>query len=146
MSFRFVPAVRQALAGSLLLVVFVGCSSPNTVAGTVTFEGEPLPAGKVSFLCEGGRKPSRSAEIGEGGRYRLTDLPAGRAVVRVQTFAPQPKPEPGVDSASGIDYSLGWKDPGPYVPIPKRYHSVSTSGLECLVTGGDQTFDIKLTK
>jgi hypothetical protein len=38
-----------------------------------------------------------------------------------------------------------WTDTGPYEPIPARYHSVKTSGLETMIEPGDQTFDISVT-
>lgn len=64
----------------------------------------------------------------------------------VQTFKPQPKPASGIDPGIGIDYAADWEDTGAYVPIPERYGSPKTSGLECAVRAGDQTFDIPLAK
>lgn len=129
----------------LLMLLAVGCSQPNRVVGTVSLDGEPLPAGRVTFLCDGEGRPAISGKIDANGGYAIENPPIGRARVAVQTFKPEPKPEPGVDPDTGIDYSLGWEDTGPYVPIPARYGSVKTSGLETMIAPGEQTFDISLT-
>lgn len=130
----------------LLMLGVVGCSRPNRVAGTVSLDGQPLPAGRVTFLCAGEGRPAITAAIGENGGYAIENPPVGPARVAVETFKPVPKPEPGVNPDTGIDYSLEWEDTGPYVPIPRRYHSVKTSGLGTIVEPGEQTFDIGLTK
>jgi hypothetical protein len=57
----------------------------------------------------------------------------------------RPRVQLGVNPDTGIDYSTGWEDTGPYVPIPHRHGSVKTSGLEYEIKPGDQTFDISLT-
>lgn len=129
----------------LLMLLAVGCSRPNRVVGTVSMDGEPLPAGRVTFLCDGEGRPAISGKIDANGGYAIENPPVGRARVAVETFKPEPKPEPGVNPATGIDYSLGWEDTGPYVPIPARYGSVKTSGLETTIEPGDQTFEISLT-
>ena len=145
-----VPPVAVLRPGPMsvwLLVMCVGgCTPPSSVKGTVSFDGKPLPAGRVTFLCEGGKRPAISCPIKDGGAYEIQAAPVGRARVSVETFKPQPKPEPGVDPQTGIDNSIGWEDTGPYVPIPKRYASPKTSGLEYTITPGEQMFDIVLTK
>jgi hypothetical protein len=133
-----------ALALGLLALVAVGCGRPNRVTGRVTFDGQPLPAGAVTFLCDGGQRPVLAGRIDADGTYEIPAAPLGRARISVETFKPTPKPKPGIDPQTGIDDSLGWEDTGPYVPIPKRYGSVKTSGLEYTIVPGEQTFDIAL--
>lgn len=137
---------RGAWALALLPLLAFGCARPNAVTGKVTIDGEPLPAGAVTFLCDGGKRPVIAGPIGADGTYTIPDPPVGRARVSVETFEPEPKPNPGVNPQAGIDYSLGWQDTGPYVPIPRRYGSVKTSGIECTIKPGAQTFDIRLTR
>lgn len=137
-------AARGVWCVGMLMLVAAGCSHPPQVTGTVTVNGSPLPAGQVTFLCDGGSKPAISGRIAENGTYAITNLPLGRARVSVQTFPPRPKPPSGVDPGTGIDYSVGWEDTGPYIPIPERYHSPQTSGLVHEILPGDQTFDIAL--
>lgn len=137
---------RAFLVVCLLAMCVVGCTKTVRVTGTVTFDDKPLPAGRVTFLCEGGQRPVISSPITDGGSYAVVDPPVGRARVSIETFKPQPKPAPGVDPQTGIDNSIGWEDTGPYVPIPKRYGSPKTSGIECMIEPGEQTFEIRLVK
>lgn len=137
-------SLHGAWGVGLLVFVAAGCGRPPQVSGTVTVNGSPLPAGQVTFLCDGGSKPAITGRISENGTYAIANLPKGRARVSVQTFEPRPKPPSGVDPGTGIDYSVGWEDTGPYVPIPARYHSPRTSGLVYEIRPGAQTFDIAL--
>lgn len=135
----------------LLALLSVGCSRPNRVSGTVTYDGQPLPAGRVTFLCDGEGRPVLSGTIGPDGAYEIENPPVGRARVSVETFKPQPKPPPTGDVIPSSDpfdtlIPAPWEDVGPYVPIPNRYGSVKTSGLEFLIEPGSQTFDIPLAK
>lgn len=123
-----------------------GCGHPNGhVSGSVVFDGQPLAGGRVTFVCEGQGRPIIESWI-EYGEYAISNAPVGPAKVIVETFKPQPKPPEGVDPVTGIDYSVGWVDTGPYVPIPKRYAIPEKSGLTCTIVPGPQTFDIALTK
>lgn len=134
------------LACGVMALVTAACGPLNRVTGTVMIDGQPLPAGSVTFLCEGTGRPVISSAISEAGVYEIVNPPVGRARVAVKTFKPQPKPEPGVSPTTGIDYSLSWEDTGPYVPIPERYGSPHASGLECTIVGGTQAFDISLAR
>jgi hypothetical protein len=75
----------------------------------------------------------------------MPQLPVGKARISVQTFKRQPKPPPERHPATGVLIE-NWEDYGPYVPIPQRYGAPHTSGLECTIKAGDQTFDIVLEK
>lgn len=137
---------RRLWAASLLLLFAAGCGKQARVSGRVLLDGTPLPGGRVTFLCDGGRRPALSSPIREDGGYAIEGPPLGRARVSVETFKPQPKAVTGFDPQTGIDNSIGWEDTGPYVPIPARYGSPKTSGLECTIGPGGQNFDITLTK
>jgi hypothetical protein len=131
----------------VIVACAIGCGGrPNRVTGTVTLNGKPLPAGRVTFLCDGTGNPVITSPIAGNGAYEIVNPPLGRSRVTVQTFKPQPKPPAGVDPEIGIDYSEGWEDTGPYVPIPERYHGPKTSGLVCEIHPGDQTHDIALER
>ena len=140
------PSPPALMSVCLLAVCAVGCTEHVRVTGTVTFDEKPLPAGRVTFLCDGGKRPAISSPINARGGYEIPNPPVGRARVSVETFKPQPKPEPGVDPQTGIDNLIGWEDTGPYVPIPKRYGSPKTSGLEFTIDAGEHTFDIPLRR
>lgn len=131
----------------LVLSVCVGCS-PQTgrVTGTISLGEKPLSFGRVTFLCDGGKRPAISGDILRGGSYEIANIPPGRVRIAVETFKPDPEPPAGIDPATGVDSALSKMDPGAYVPIPSRYASPNASGLEFVVKAGEQTFNITLTK
>jgi hypothetical protein len=64
--------VRKLLAAAALLALAVGCSSqskPAQLSGKVTFKGQPVPAGWISFtpdVAAGGLGPVKVYQIKEG--------------------------------------------------------------------------------
>ena len=55
---------RIALIGALLLMA--GCETKTTVSGTVTYNGEPVQKGYMSFAPSGGKGQSFAAPIVDG--------------------------------------------------------------------------------
>ncbi len=102
------------------------------VSGKVTFNGEPLPGGMVTFIPENGK--AEGVRIAEDGSYKVTNIPVGPVRITVTTQAPVKFP--------------GSKEPfeplGKYVPIPARYREAETSGLALEVKKGSQTQDLVL--
>ena len=74
-----------ARGGVLILAALVsGCgSSVATASGTVTFEGEPVNNGRISFLPTDGKGPAEGAPI-SGGRYKLDILVPGPKMVKIE--------------------------------------------------------------
>jgi len=60
---------------ALLVPLAVGCGKgKGKVSGTVTLDGQPLPAGTINFL------PSKGTGAGgsiEDGKYSIDNVPAG---------------------------------------------------------------------
>lgn len=131
----------------LIILAFVGCAPPSgRVTGTILVDAKPLPSGRVTFLCDGGKRPAISGDISKTGSYEIANIPPGRVRVAVETFKPDPEPPAGINPATGVDSALSKTDPDAYVPIPSRYASPNASGLEFVVNAGEQTFDISLSK
>ena len=144
-------ARRRVWLCMLLVAGLAGCfRAPNRVTGTVRLDGQPLTSGRVTFLCDGKGRPAISGNIASDGSYAIDDPPVRRAMVSVETFKVPHRPKSGVDPFSGIDYEAEWiaewGDAGPYVPIPSRYASPTSSGLEMTIVPGVQAFDIELSK
>jgi len=150
------------LALPLFLAVVSGCNdsaTPATVSGKITYKGETVPSGSLTFHTEQGGIFSYSLKDGE---YFGTDLPAGEYVVTVETESANPNPnlpkmaQPG---GKGKDPAADYKkkmeemgkvpatpgNAGPYVKIPSRYDSKKTSPLKVTVTRGKNTNDFALT-
>jgi hypothetical protein len=127
------------LAGGLFLLAG-GCSrNEGTVRGTVTYKGQPLTEGEVSFASEKGQVFTES--IDKSGHYVVAHIPLGPAKVTVQVFsnaAPPPLSFAAVPKTPGTT--------GTNHKIPLRYSIVERSGLRHTVTPGKQQFDIDLTE
>lgn len=147
-------AARSLQVGflGLLLVALAGCAPGlGDVSGTVTFEGKPIPWGRISFVSEVGKKPVLSSYI-RMGKYEIKGCPAGLARISVESFsvpAADTKLEPK-EMAKGFAPPPRAEQPpaeaaGQFVEIPARYGNSQSSELEYQVTRGPQTKDFPLT-
>ena len=62
--------MRRLLGGAAVLALAAGCSSEPPMAqlsGRVTFKGQPVPAGWISFTPESGKGSVRVCQIRDGG-------------------------------------------------------------------------------
>jgi hypothetical protein len=123
------------MASSVLAALLAaGCGSQSTgdISGVVTYNGEPLPSGTVSFVAETGRNRDKVklAGITSDGSYHIRQCLCGDVRIGVQT----PPAIGGKFAAMSI----------PTIGIPKQYAEPDTSGLIYSVNPGPQTFDIKL--
>jgi hypothetical protein len=122
----------------------VGCSGGiGEVTGQVRYKGEPLPSGRVSFVCEGGDRPVLTAEI-KNGEYVVSRVPVGQVRIGVATFGVNTTPVPNMPENILPPGGGTGPTPGTFVPIPSRYGDPNTSGLDYTVGRGKQTHDIDL--
>lgn len=122
-----------------LLAFLSGCGGGiGSVSGEVTFNGQPLPNGRITFICSGGNKPALAADITEG-HYEIANVPAGPVEVTVETFNMRADPVPGGPPPPLVP--KGYK----YVKVPTRYGSAKDSGLGFEVVPGPQTKTFALT-
>ncbi len=86
------------IAAVLLASLALGCGGGggNRVSGTVTFKGQPVPAGKVYFLPDGSKNNSGAtgyADIKDG-KYDTADggkgAVAGPVIIAVEGIDPNP--------------------------------------------------------
>jgi hypothetical protein len=101
----------------------------GTINGKVTYKGEPLPGGTVTFHPAKG-KPI-VGKLQADGSFSVKGVPVGPTRVAIETESV--KPRPGAPPKGGK-----------YVAIPAKYRSHMTSGLTCEVKAGNQTFDLVL--
>ena len=124
--------------------MLAGCGeSVGNVSGHVTYQGKPLPVGKIAFFCEGGDKPYDRAI--RDGIYSIARVPLGDAGIAIITFPTTPVSGPGGLKSPESFTDIASLPSGRYVPIPAKYHSVITSGLKITVKQGDNPpFDFDL--
>jgi len=135
-------SLRRLCLALAVLSVCCGCGSASpteptgTVHGTVTLNGESLPAVTISF-----ENPARgllaTAQAREDGSYQLTEkLVTGEYAVWVQPLKQAPASIEGIPSTSESTES----------GIPEKYRSVKTSDLTVTIVPGDNQFDLVLQK
>ena len=121
---------------STLLAFGCGTRPMGDVSGRVTFRGEPLALGTITFINSDGSAAQGNVEDGS---YRVAKVPVGLAKITV--FAhPSPVPPQMLDR---VQTPPAFRRK--FVPIPERYQSVDHSGLTYTVVRGKQTHDVPLT-
>lgn len=146
---RPVVLLACVLATMAIVPALVGCGGPphGNVTGTVRFEGQPVTAGRITVLCEGGDKPVVFADIKDG-TYRIERAPVGSARVTIQAFAAGPAAgsvpvPPGAGPALPIPASVP-RVGKPLEGFPDRYLNPDASGLTFEIAPGPQMHDIDL--
>jgi len=135
----------RALALLALLAASTwGCGSkserPETlpVQGKVTYKGQPVPKGTVTFQSDSGQ--TATGEIQSDGTYKLSTFAEGDGALpghhKVMIIANDADPTlmPGS--------SPGYKPPKDLVP--KKYEKLETSGLQADVTKDKSSIDFDL--
>ena len=153
----FLPRVSLGcLVVITLLVVASGCGSGHsgptgTVRGTVTLNGEPVPAGTgVVFVSDDGF--SASGQVDAGGTYELSSANTGTRIPAVSYKVMISAPSGDEVTAEETDYeammeaSASGQAPSAATPsaVPAKYGSTATSGLTFTVDAGDNTIAIEL--
>lgn len=116
----------------LLLAAGCGQKGPATypVSGTVTFDGQPIPEGRISFIPEGGKAAPDSVPI-QNGQFQLR-VKAGRHRVEITADRPTGKIDPVMGMAPRECY------------IPACYNSQSILTAEVKPDGPNQfPFELK---
>src|SRR5262245_31436662 len=163
------PALRPALV--LLLPVVAGCAPAiGKVTGKVTYNGQPVPGGFVTFRPADARQNSITATLEPDGRFPTIEIPAGEVMVTIDNRELEPRSgipslPPGLPLSPEMRAKLGSgksaptpppegaprigederRPSGRYLPIPVKYYDAETSGLKFTIKGGEQTLDIVLT-
>ncbi|WP_435018891.1 hypothetical protein TA3x_000880 [Tundrisphaera sp. TA3] len=130
-----------AVAAATLAAFACGSSGPEMarVSGKVTYKGNPVPKGTVTFLPASPEGRNATAEIQPDGSYTLqTQDPGDGAMLGDYAVTVYSHDEPVLDYV-------------PTKPVPKKiltpqkYEKPDTSGLKAKVVSGSNTFDFELT-
>lgn len=139
-----------------LFLALLGCSKPanvGSVSGTVSFQGEPVPAGNIIYFEQSSKGYLAVSEIGENGSYTLNyqrtpDIPLGDYAVYVGP------PESNMTQTEY--YALKKKvdaefrsrgeqpPPSPDWTLPAKFYAPTTSPLSATVEAGENDIPISL--
>lgn len=116
----------------------LGCSDSGgldtqPVTGNVTFDGQPIPEGRIQFRKTEGDQRAFSAEIKDG-QYQMEALPGK---VQVEVTASRPVPGKFDESNPGEKVPIG------EMYIPARYNSQTELTAEVTSGANQLDFDLK---
>ena len=151
-------AARLVASAVLLACGVAGCGDDGfgrryPVSGSVTFDGEPLPEGSITFTPEDPAGRVASGMIIDGS-YRLTTVDRedgalpGRYKVSITADQADLSEAKAVAEAGGgaaMREDLVGKAPRTSL-IPPRYNLSATSGLEAQVEERNNSFDFALVE
>ena len=69
-------------AMGLALLVSTGCGPSTAISGAVTYEGQPVQQGWITFLPADGKGPVAGAAIAEG-KYQVDQIQPGKKTVQI---------------------------------------------------------------
>jgi hypothetical protein len=124
------------------LSVLAACGGPakGQVSGKVTFRGQPVSEGKITFLPQGGQGHPAEADLQPDGRYQIQTIDGGLVVGDYLVLINPP--------VIVVDTDPGKSPPSPTEKpvknIPPRYRNLGTP-LKVTVQPGPNTFDFDLT-
>ena len=131
----YAPARRaRPLVILSLCLLLCGCGANDQVeiTGEVTFDGEPVERGQISFVAVDSDLPTGGAVI-EDGRYTAQVSPGGK---RVEIRGSRPLPQ---ERQSSPEMGLLYED-----FVPAAYNENSTLTVE-VTAGGNRVHDFHLT-
>ena len=144
------------------LAVFSGCSRgqrtfpTGEVSGKVTYKGQPISLGKITFISTGGTGDFGSGIINDGS-YTV-QAPLGRCKIEIQIqsdenkYAVTPQQMKMIKAKMKAMKAQGMNVPDeppqatkrPSINLPEKYKFADQSGLEFEVKAGTQTKDWEL--
>jgi hypothetical protein len=136
------------------IIVFTGCGDkrPPTarVSGRVTYQGRPVPEGKIIFIPEQGRPAI--GELGPDGQYELKTFIAGdgalvgkhRVTIEARRVSGGAKPKTieeelhgGGGASPPTNFSIQWL-------VPEKYANPDTSPLTAEIKSGENVLNFDL--
>jgi hypothetical protein len=137
-----------------LLLPFVfalaGCGGgKGTVSGEVTYNGKPIPWGRITFVSQVGNQTVHSTPIIKG-KYTIANCPVGLVKISIESI-----PAKAVDTSKippmMLERSKEAHRPEPppdvigqHLQIPLKYANPDMSGLEHTVEPGEKEHNIAL--
>jgi hypothetical protein len=131
-----------------MTVMGCGGGGTATVSGKVTYKGEPVTAGYVTYYGADGK--TDSGRIDADGHYTVYKAPVGDVKVAVLTSDPKRRvPSGGLSKGKQAskhpDSEITASDQvGKFVAIPPRYKDPDKSGLAFTVKSGSQVINLEL--
>jgi hypothetical protein len=127
----------------LVLLAVIGCSANKNegeISGAVTYQGQPLPQGSVSFFDSNNKYLASSAIV--NGTY-ATSAPLKVPIGPVKITVTTPSSSSGGRRSKSVTKSKSGETIS-VISIPGKYGSADQSGLTYTVKPGANTYNIEL--
>jgi len=125
-----------------------GIGERTAVRGVVTYNGQPVPGGTVSFLNDTAGGRNGGGDIGPDGSYAATTMKPGDGLVpgkyKVTVSSVEVDMSKVVGNPGGLYRSDLIKKAPKKINVPKKFANPTTSGLALEVKSEPLTYDIKL--
>jgi hypothetical protein len=140
--------IRAGLAlVALAALSAAGCNSPNgSVTGEVTYDGQPVTDGTITFTPADGKGSVAGGPVAQG-RYRVQNVPPGPKVVQIEAVKEVPFARSSEEMAKRAAENKakgdgsGLIDPADVIPPNAEGNNAKVN-----VARGDQTLDFHLKK
>jgi hypothetical protein len=116
----------------LAIGLAAGCSSSNSLSGSVTCGDKPVAHGAISLRPADGQGPTAGAAI-TGGRFRIDRLTPGKKIVQIVATSRDAAPTPGRNRPPAVIQRAS-RMASDLVPSPRNV----------TVRSGHQTMDFRL--
>lgn len=133
------PPRLLPMAGIVVVLSLVGCGGAKSrnlpkspVSGEVTFDGKHLPDGQIVFVHESGEMASVTFK--DDGKYKAS-VAQGKNQVMVKSVVITGGTD-GPTRAASMEIQTS--------RIPEKYSTPALSGLEYVVTAGENKYDVEL--
>jgi hypothetical protein len=140
------PIARARWLFLVLALLASACSRTCVVSGEVTYEGQPVNDGTITFLPADGKGPSAGGPIKQG-KFEVQGLAPGPKVVEVIATKPVNFARSSEEMAKRYDAAKargdpsGLIDPADVIPADAQGNRVTIE-----IKPGRQTHDFRLTK
>ena len=140
---------RTGLFG-LCCFALLGCGGggpgQGNISGAVSYKGEKIPMGRITFQSQVDRNDSFSGQILLG-KYEVKGVTQGPTKITVETYGTEvasgaPKAPPKGLMIPPKDFEA--MQSAKKLPIPEHYSDLNKSGLTFDIQRGDQTKDFDL--
>ena len=134
MRYRQIAVLLMAVGVSCV----AGCRQSHSISGTVTYNGQPVEMGSVTFASADGSGPGFGAQVVQG-QYDAVKVRLGRhvAFVRGLTDAPILTKEESIKLREQQDNRYG-------LPVDYISENADGNGQTVEIKGGRQTLDFAL--
>jgi hypothetical protein len=113
-----------------------GCGGGNAVSGNVTYNGQPVENGAITFLSADGEGPTAGAQITEG-FYRVKEIAPGEKIVQIEGFRDVPYAQTSAELQQQAEEDAG------HAPDPAE---LQTSIIPADAVGNNATVEVKKGK